>query len=125
MAATTPADLHQLFQTAANAHDLDALLALYEPDPVIAEPDGRVSRGTQAATTHLRALLDRRPRFDTVVTTKEFEAGDIALICSQWTATATAPDGSTIEMAGRGTEVARRQPDGCWLMIIDNPWGTA
>lgn len=125
MPATSPAELHQMFQSAANAHDLDALLALYEPDPVVAEPDGGASAGTAAVTAHLRALLERKPQFDSVVTTKQFNTGEIALICSEWSATATAPDGAAIEMGGRGTEVARRQSDGTWLMVIDNPWGTA
>lgn len=125
MPATSPAELHQMFRSAANAHDLHGLLALYESDPVVAEADGGVSNGTPALTAHLRALLARRPQFTSVKTTKQFQTDDIALICSDWTANATAPDGTPIHMAGQGTEVVRRQADGTWLMVIDNPWGTA
>lgn len=125
MPATSPAQLHLMFQAAANAADLDALLALYETNPTVAEPDGGVAAGLPAATAHLEALLERRPHFDHVVTTKQFQADDIALLCSDWTASGTAPDGTPMQMAGRGTEVARRQLDGTWRMVIDNPWGTA
>lgn len=50
--------------------------------------------------------------------------GDIALTCSDWSATATDQHGALVPMTGRGTEVARRQADGTWLLVIDNPWGT-
>jgi ketosteroid isomerase-like protein len=36
---------------------------------------------------------------------------------------ATAPGGSPLELAGRFTDVVRRQPDGRWLFVIDNPYG--
>jgi ketosteroid isomerase-like protein len=28
-------------------------------------------------------------------------------------------------MEGKGFDVMRRQSDGSWKMVIDNPWGTA
>ena len=42
---------------------------------------------------------------------------------SDWTLSAADPDGNAIELAGRTSDVARRQPNGSWLMMIDNPWG--
>ncbi len=27
-------------------------------------------------------------------------------------------------MSGRASDVLRQQPDGSWLFVIDNPWGT-
>lgn len=74
---------------------------------------------------HLAGLLAMQPRFERVDTTKVFEAGDIALICSDWEAVAVGPGGEPVRLAGRGTEVARRQADATWLLVIDNPWGTA
>lgn len=125
MPAHTPADLHRLFQDAANRADVDALVALYEPDPVFASGPGQSAAGGAALRAHLAGLVASRPRFDQVTTTKVFEAGDLALTCSDWSATATDPDGGVVTMTGRGTEVARRQPDGSWLLVVDNPWGTA
>ena len=125
MPAHTPAQLHALFQEAANTADVDALIALYEPDPTFAPRPGGSASGGEALRSHLNELLAIRPRFENVTTTKVFEAGDIALTCSDWAATATDPAGSPFTMTGRGTEVARRQGDGTWLLVIDNPWGTA
>ena len=59
----------------------------------------------------------------TIEVPKVFQAGEIALLCSKWTLTGTGPDGSAINLAGQGTEVGRRQADGTWLFVIDNPFG--
>jgi len=51
------------------------------------------------------------------------EAGDIALTTSKWVLEGTGPDGKPMKMEGQSAEVARRQPDGTWLFVIDNPYG--
>ena len=33
------------------------------------------------------------------------------------------PDGSPAELGATTAEVARQQPDGTWLYVIDNAWG--
>jgi ketosteroid isomerase-like protein len=35
----------------------------------------------------------------------------------------TGPDGKPVKIEGQSAEVARRQPDGTWLFVIDNPHG--
>ena len=50
------------------------------------------------------------------------EAGDIALYCCQWTMQFTGPDGQEQTLSGRDANVARRQPDGTWRILIDNPF---
>jgi hypothetical protein len=37
--------------------------------------------------------------------------------------TGTAPDGSAIEQGGLSVALLRRQPDGRWLMVVDDPFG--
>ncbi len=51
------------------------------------------------------------------------ESGDTALVHSKWTTVGTDADGNRVDFAGQGTEVVRRQADGTWLFIIDNPFG--
>jgi ketosteroid isomerase-like protein len=52
------------------------------------------------------------------------ENGDLALTVSDYTFTSTGPDGKQTSISARGTEVVRRQADGTWRFIIDNPTGT-
>jgi ketosteroid isomerase-like protein len=53
------------------------------------------------------------------------QSGDLALTVSEYTITSTGPDGKQTSSSARGTEVVRRQADGTWRFVIDNPTGTA
>jgi ketosteroid isomerase-like protein len=41
-----------------------------------------------------------------------------------WKLTGTRPDGQAIALEGLSSDVVRQQPDGRWLVIIDDPWGS-
>jgi ketosteroid isomerase-like protein len=36
----------------------------------------------------------------------------------------TGPDGARVTLTGHNGDVLRRQADGSWRFVIDNPWGT-
>src|SRR4029450_10309582 len=48
---------------------------------------------------------------------------DLALTTSKWVLEGIGADGKPARMEGQSAEVARRQPDGTWLFVIDNPYG--
>ena len=48
-------------------------------------------------------------------------AGDLAMLHARWSLREPALDGSQFLREGRNAETARRQPDGRWLFVIDNP----
>jgi len=50
------------------------------------------------------------------------QAGNLALLTTEWSIVGTEPDGKPINLNGRGTVVLRSQFDGSWLMVIENPW---
>jgi ketosteroid isomerase-like protein len=50
-------------------------------------------------------------------------SGDIATHIAPWTMVGEMPDGSKIEQSGLSIAVLRKQADGNWLMIQDNPNG--
>ncbi len=49
--------------------------------------------------------------------------GDLALLRGRWTLTGTGPDGKPVAMSGDNVEIARKQPNGTWLFVIDHPFG--
>ena len=122
MPARAPEELHRLFAEALNAHDLEALMALFEPEATLIPQPGQVVTGTEAIREALSGFLALKPRFD-LEFKKAFQAGDIALLFSNWTLSGTDPDGNAVELAGRTSDVARRQPYGSWLFVIDDPFG--
>lgn len=50
-------------------------------------------------------------------------SGDTAVHIAPWQMTAHTPDGQEIRQSGLSIAVLRRQPDGPWKMVIDNPHG--
>lgn len=118
MPATEPAELHKLFEAAINDKDADALLALYDPDGVAMHLDGSSRTGTG-----LHAMIDEL--LTTIghiegETRKVLVAGDTALMSASWRARITTPEGES-EASGTTAEVARRQADGTWRWVIDDP----
>ena len=107
--ARQPEDLGRFFVQRANAFDVDGLVALYEPDAVLALPGGAVAVGTHAIRTFYARLLAGAPRVDPGPQSPALRNGDLALT-------------STRLGGGNATaEVARRQPNGTWLWAIDQP----
>lgn len=120
MPAHTPEDVHALFAGAFNDQDLNALVELYERDAIlVVPPDGLHAHGTDAIAAAVAPVVALRPRFRSDVIWK-LESDGIALTQVRWTAAGSA-NGDRIEMSGSGTIVSRRQPDGSWRIVLDNP----
>lgn len=117
MAARSPADVDRLFGEYANAGDLDALVGLYEPTAVLAMvPGGPPLVGTAAIRDGLAGFLATKPRLEMNVV-KVIRAGDdLAILYNDFRQTAPEP------LAGKAIEVVRRQADGTWRFVIDDPF---
>ncbi len=119
MKALEPVEASRLFERYFADGDLEGLMSLYEEDAVFPTPRG-TSTGHDEIRATLKAYLDSGAKLvfgESLV----FSAGDLALIHTPWTM--RMPDGTAPE--GATAEVVRRQSDGSWKYIIDNPDGTA
>jgi uncharacterized protein (TIGR02246 family) len=106
--ARQPEDLTRLFVERANAGDAKGIAALYEEEAVMAYPPGEVTVGREAIRSLWEKVLEKAPRFEPEDSLPTLLSDGIAL-------TSTAPkDG-----AGARAQVARRQPDGTWLRVLD------
>lgn len=124
---TRPEDIHREFASAASDGDLERLLALYQPDAVVISPPGEHApgqrrEGLEAIKAHLSGLLQMKPQME-ILASQVHQKGDLALLSSRWHARVRLPDGRDAELDGHGSELARRQADGSWLLVIDNPGG--
>jgi ketosteroid isomerase-like protein len=108
--ALVPEDLTRLFVERANAGDASGIAALYEQNAVMAYPPGQQTVGREAIRQLWERILANAPHFEQEPPLPTLVSGDIAL-------TSTPPkDG-----AGARAQVARRQPDGTWLRLLDQP----
>jgi ketosteroid isomerase-like protein len=108
--AMTPEDITRLFVQRSNAGDAAGVAALYELNAVMAYPPGGQTVGRDAIQALWQNVLAKAPHFEPEQPLPTLVSGDIAL-------TSTPPkDG-----AGARAQVVRRQPDGSWLRLLDQP----
>lgn len=118
---TNPDSVHALFEAFVNEGDLDNVAGLYEAEAALIDRDGKVLAGAAAIREYLRGLLSINPSIS-IRRRSTIDAGDIAVLISEWQLAGTAPDGSPIEDGGRTYDVIRRQADGTWKVVVENPW---
>lgn len=119
----TPESVHELFEGFVNQGDLEGMAHLYEPNAAFVERDGKVVSGSAAIKEYLRGLLSNKTRMR-INHLGTIDAGDVAVLLSEWELDGKAPDGSHISDRGNTYDIVRRRKDGTWRLIVDNPWGT-
>ena len=110
------ADIHPSVEAGVNNQDLDGLMALYAPDATMVLPDGSTVTGTEAIREQWAGLLSMGGQM-TLRSRYAIEVGDLAILSNEWTYTA-----GDQTVGATTAEVARRQPDGSWLYVIDHPF---
>ncbi len=115
-----PEDLHAQVAAAFNAGDRDALVELYEDGAtLVVPPEGLAVTGKEAIRAAVEPTFELRPDARMEVVGK-LEADGLALTHGRWQIAGEAGD-ERVELSGRGTMVSRRQPDGGWLIALDDP----
>ena len=107
--ASEPNDLGRYFIERGNAGDVEGLVALYEPDAVLAFPPGRVASGHAEIRTVYEQFVAAAPVLQPGRQHPALVSGDLALTAS------------TLTTGEVTVEIARRQPDGSWLWALDQP----
>ena len=122
MSTRTPEDCDRLFGEYVEAGNLDALVMLYERDASLVQRDGGVATGHEAIRRVLGQLVAMRPKLRLNVVKVIKGGDDVAVLYNDWALSAKAGDGSPIEAGGRAMEIVRRQPDGTWRFVVDDPF---
>jgi len=124
MSAHSPTELHALFQNAFNLGDIETLTSLYEPDAILMVGGKQViGRENIRAAFHAMLSVGAQMR---LTTRSLIESHDgLALLHGQWIVRRAPSTESNPSTQGLSTEVVRKQPNGTWLFIIDNPYTSA
>lgn len=120
MSATNSVELDALYTKASNEFDLEGMVNCYDEDARFCPTPGIVLRGHAQIREAMRGYMAMKPKLELTVK-QVVEAGDIALVICEWEFTGTDPSGKPITLRAEGREVHRRQPDGTWRILIDNP----
>lgn len=119
---TGPADTVNQLVDAINRGDLERAVLTYEPGGVLVAQPGQLARGSVQLREALAGFIALKPTLRSEAQ-EVIEAEDVALYMGRWTLRGTDPAGKPVAMGGESADVLRRQPDGRWLIALDNPWG--
>jgi uncharacterized protein (TIGR02246 family) len=119
----TPEQVLATIVEGINSGNLEMLLDLYEPAAAFAQQPGRLAHGLAGVCESLDRFIGMQGKLDLKVT-RVLEVDDLALVVGEWSFSGTAPDGEPMTLAAKNADVLRRQADGSWRFVIDNPWGT-
>ncbi|HEY2388824.1 MAG TPA: nuclear transport factor 2 family protein [Candidatus Binatia bacterium] len=118
---SNPEDVDRLFGERVNAGDLEGVVALYEPTATLVRQDRSSATGTEEIRKDLGQLMALKPQINMNVSRIVTDGGDIAVLHDEWHLTGTGPDGKPLMLSGRASEVVRRQRDGTWRFVVDDP----
>lgn len=102
--------------------DLKGVLASYEPNAVIVFEPEKPASGKDSITEGFMGFFAVNPKFE-YSGHEVFINGNLAMHFAPWTMTGKTPDGTEIKQSGLSVVVLRKQQDGKWLMVFDNPFG--
>jgi len=114
----TITDMTQAF----HASDIEGVMARYEdPATIVFEP-GAPQSDNSAIRAGFQMFFGFKPQF-TYGAHEVIVNGDTALHITPWQMTGTDSNGNPMAQSGLSVAVLRRQDDGGWKMVIDNPFG--
>ena len=122
LSTATPERVLEAIVAGINAGDLESLMPLYERDAAFATQPGSLAPGAAGIREALSGFISMKGTLDLEVT-RVLEVDDLALVIGVWSFEGTGPDGEPVRLAARNADVLRRQTDGSWRFVIDNPWG--
>ena len=121
MPAKRPEECDLLFGEYAASGDLEALLSLYEDGATLVSADGASHTGVEEIRKALSVLEKLRPKIRMNVFSVVEAVDNLAVLYNDAKSTIRDPDGLEREMVRRAVEVVRRQPDGTWRFVFDDP----
>ncbi|MBH0176524.1 MAG: SnoaL-like domain-containing protein [Nitrospira sp.] len=120
---SSPLDVITQLVAAMNAQNLESAMTLFEPGASFVIKPGVVVSGTAGIRQALEGFMLLKPTL-TIEAHELVQAGDVAQYCARWSLKGIDPTGTVVQLGGRSSSILRRQSDGRWLFLVDNPWGT-
>ena len=120
-----PENCDRLLMEAMEKGDIETTVALYEPDAVLLTESGDLMKGRDAIRRHNAWFisLQTKTTIDEIKTTLSGD-GSIAITRMKCISVYLEPkSGNQVRLLTNTLEVVRKQPDGTWRFVIDDPFG--
>ncbi|MNR83764.1 hypothetical protein D3C72_145490 [compost metagenome] len=120
-----PDDVSRVLVQALETGDIETSVAVYEASAVLFSKSGRTMVGLEAIRKNNAALIALKPTF-AIDFIKFTVSGDGTLATNRMKADLSWQDaeGKLVQASVDTLEVLRKQEDGSWRYIIDDPYGS-
>ena len=113
----------QTMTHAFHKKDIKGVINSYEKDVAVMFEPGQAVSDPAIIKQMFEGAFQINPKFNYPNGHEVYIANNIALHIAPWVMTGKAPDGTNIKQSGLSVAVLRKQADGKWLMVLDNPHG--
>ena len=123
--AYKPEDCDRLLMEAMEEGDVETTVALYEPDAVLFTESGDLMKGRDAIRKHNEEFISLKTK-TTIHEIKTTISGDGSIATTRMKCTSVFLDpksGIQVRLLTNTLEVLRKQPNGTWRFVIDDPFG--
>lgn len=120
-----PEDCNRILLAALESGDIETSVELYEPSAVLFKKSGQTMTGHEEIRKNNAFLIALKPTF-TIEFIKTTFSGDGNLATNRMKAamSGTNAEGKKIDGLIHTLEVLRKQADGSWRYVIDDPYGS-
>lgn len=123
MIPNSPEHAVELLDRAFNEGNIEAILSFYEESAVVVATDPpRLLRGSAELRSFFAGAIGSN-LVAKQIKTRVIEADGVALFVSRWSLSPRNHDSAAATRTFVATSVFRRQSDGTWKILIDNPFG--
>jgi uncharacterized protein (TIGR02246 family) len=121
----TPEEVLNSIVEGINSGNIESLMTLYEHEACFAVQPGQIAKGQEGIRQSLQGFIDMKGKLALKVK-RVLHTSDLALVISEWSFNGTGTKGNPVNLTEKtAADVLRRQSDGTWRFVIDNPWGTS
>ena len=110
------------FQNCVRNGDVEGALDCFDDEAIYVTGIGTFVTGKENIRKALEQVCGLKPDLQAQRSTG-FTVDNITAWVDEWTMKATLPDGTKLEMRGTSSDILKKQPNGNWAYLVDNPYG--
>lgn len=120
---TDPDGADEYFLNCVRNGDLKNAMTCFDPEAIYIDRDGNAINGLANIEKLVANLCNMKPDIKVYEHKISPVGNDMMYWLDKWTLTAAAgPDGKPMKMKGASANMMRKNADGHWLWLVDNPF---